>query len=72
MVVVCLLQFDIVRAPVPARLSRSYEQSCRLWAYLHDSLIKGAGEKSSLTTTYWGAHQRFFKSLFVAAKVRLC
>lgn len=65
----CPTQFEIVRAPLPPQLSRAYEQSCHLWQYLHEAVINNQKERSRIAATYWGAHQRFFKSLFVAAKV---
>jgi hypothetical protein len=47
---------------------QAYEDSCTLWASLVLHLDSDKLPKQ-FRTLFWGTHQRFFKSLFVAAKV---
>ena len=57
----------------------SYDQSCKLWISLRNTLLtiyeegllfQGKGEFARKMSEYWAGHQRFFRAMCSAFKVK--
>eukprot|EP00889_Picochlorum_renovo_P002185 jgi/Picre1/29215/NNA_004607.t1 len=60
-------EFEMTKAFLEKQFLVMYERSCEVWMQLYD-IMQVMGSKR-WPTVYWGAHQRFFKSMLMAAKV---
>mmetsp|Transcript_52934 Transcript_52934/g.115775 ORF Transcript_52934/g.115775 Transcript_52934/m.115775 type:complete len:1228 (+) Transcript_52934:1277-4960(+) len=64
--------FDLLTVELAPHARSMYDASCELWRDMGFILETGIGEglcKASQRAEFWGAQQRFFKGLVVAAKV---
>lgn len=69
--------FKVEEVPLPAKFVKTYDDSVRLWVQLLQSFQEGAElvnadakSRKTMWAQFWSAHQRFFKYLCIAAKVR--
>eukprot|EP00899_Mesostigma_viride_P020862 jgi/Mesvir1/28778/Mv09258-RA.2 len=77
-------EFCLVEISLDARFKRAYDRSCQLWMLIgriikelsdppqdkdEDKGRKKGRKKGRAMAQFWGAHQRFFRSMLVAAKV---
>lgn len=64
--------FEVVEVPLSPKFIKVYDESVKLWVQLFQAfteatkLVKGG----AFGTHFWSAHQRFFKYLCIAAKVK--
>ncbi|GFR48198.1 hypothetical protein Agub_g10015, partial [Astrephomene gubernaculifera] len=55
-----------------------YDRSCSLWALIYNVMrqvkpkSKGKGSRDKRASLFWGAHQRFYRQMLIASKVRRC
>ncbi|GIL64960.1 hypothetical protein Vafri_18816 [Volvox africanus] len=70
-------EFKTEELQVDPIFSVMYDRACALWSLVHNVLralpkaknLRGRDVKSGL---FWGAHQRFFRQMLIASKVRRC
>lgn len=60
-------EFDLVKVELEPQFKIMYDRSTELWTILY-TIVKNFGMKR-WSARYWGAHQRFFKSMLMAGKV---
>ena len=60
-------EFDLVKVTLEPQFQIMYDRSTELWTLIY-SVVKGFAMKR-WGARYWGAHQRFFKSMLMAGKV---
>lgn len=63
--------FDLARVEVPPVLRLMYDRSVLFWTLLYKLMVQVGGEKK-WRAQYWGAHQRFYRSMLMATKVPEC
>lgn len=64
-------EFDVVEAPLDAKMMEMYKKAAEFWAELRVELMSAEEKPSSsqLWRLYWASHQRFFRHLCMSAKV---
>ncbi|KAJ8425970.1 hypothetical protein Cgig2_009508 [Carnegiea gigantea] len=64
-------EFDVVEAPLDAKMTEMYKKAAEFWAELRVELMAAEEKPSSsqLWRLYWASHQRFFRHLCMSAKV---
>lgn len=65
--------FDMVNVMLSNHMKTMYEESARMWCDLYDFLQSGEFlefvEDKKVNQLFWASHQRFFRSMCIAAKV---
>lgn len=65
--------FDMVKVGLSEQMKRMYEESARIWHDLYDFLrsedFLAFVEDKKVNKIFWASHQRFFRSMCIAAKV---
>ena len=71
-------EFELASVPLNGALGKMYDRSCEFWIMLNNVLSEvdsglGLSSKSKSRrfkfAQFWGAHQRFFRQMLLAAKV---
>ncbi|GIM01409.1 hypothetical protein Vretimale_6229 [Volvox reticuliferus] len=70
-------EFKTEELQIDPIFSVMYDRACAIWSLVHNVMralpkaknVRGRDVKSGL---FWGAHQRFFRQMLIASKVRRC
>ncbi|XP_057486376.1 protein FORGETTER 1-like isoform X4 [Actinidia eriantha] len=70
------VEFEIVEAPLEAKMMEMYKKAAEFWAELRVELLSASAflssekpNSSQLWRLYWASHQRFFRHMCMSAKV---
>ncbi|KAJ8762665.1 hypothetical protein K2173_010686 [Erythroxylum novogranatense] len=70
------VEFEVVEAPLEARMMEMYKKAAEFWAELRVELLSASSflshdkpNSSQLWRLYWSSHQRFFRHMCMSAKV---
>ena len=64
-------EFELVDVPVEKDFKIKYDGACKLWADFIVAIIECEKRPRSFMGILWGAHQRFFAHMIMAAKVQV-
>ena len=61
-------EFQLTKIKIDAPFRMMYDRSCMVWEVVF-KVANGMGKGRRKASVYWGAHQRFFRSMLMAGKV---
>jgi len=65
-------EFHLEKVEIMSDFNLMYERSARFWTLLYQVMLRVGGSNKYWKGQFWGAHQRFYRSMLMASKVKKC